>query len=133
MELLLNLLWLMLVVPALFIWRHERESPCQRSTRSLLALACVLVLLFPVISVTDDLHPLQAEMEENSLSKRTVKQSPGARSAVWSGIWETLAQSVVVLPSRPDTEVSGLVSEPPSTLPEQGAFSVMDCRPPPLA
>jgi len=33
-----------------------------------LALACALVLLFPVISLTDDLHAEQAPMEDSSRS-----------------------------------------------------------------
>jgi hypothetical protein len=34
----------------------------------ILALACALVLLFPVISLTDDLHAEQAAMEDSSRS-----------------------------------------------------------------
>ena len=34
--------------------------------KSLIALACVVVLLFPVVSASDDLHPTQAVMEEAS-------------------------------------------------------------------
>ncbi len=68
MELILNLLWLALAATAVFVqvrWRNggsdSERLPCQTS---LLALACILVLLFPVISASDDLHPSQELFEE---------------------------------------------------------------------
>jgi len=83
MELLLNLMWLMLAIPAYWAWRHH---PRQRSARQLrpfgvlTVFICCLVLLFPVISATDDLHPMRAEIEEPGLSKRTLRNlgTPGS-------------------------------------------------------
>ena len=49
----------------------------------LLALGCALVLLFPVISATDDLHAMRAEMEESATSKRAVRQAGGEKHAAW--------------------------------------------------
>jgi hypothetical protein len=49
----------------------------------LLALACVLVLLFPVISATDDLHAMRAEMEDSATSKRAVRQAGGEKNSAW--------------------------------------------------
>jgi hypothetical protein len=65
MELLLNLAWLLLVVPALWIW-HTTGSDRDAGKRppALLILGCVLILLFPVVSATDDLQAMQPEMEE---------------------------------------------------------------------
>lgn len=71
MELLLNLLWLLLAVPAYWLCRRERK----RSLLGIVTLGCVLVLLFPVISATDDLHAMRAEMEESSPNKRTLKRA----------------------------------------------------------
>lgn len=48
METFLNLFWLAIVATALI------TTP-RRSVRSLLALGCVLALLFPIISISDDL------------------------------------------------------------------------------
>lgn len=71
MEHLLNLFWLLLIIPAYGVWRkHSRNSD---SLLCLLALACVLVLLFPVISATDDLHAMQQEMEDFTPFKRALK------------------------------------------------------------
>ena len=80
MELLLNLLWLLLVMPAFWLWRYSRTAPERRAAsplHCLLALACLLVILFPVISATDDLHAMRAEMEESPSSKRSIGQSSG--------------------------------------------------------
>ena len=68
MELLLNLVWVTLAWLALVAFLHRRRS-CTWTARvpylkALLALACMLVLLFPVVSASDDLHPTQALFED---------------------------------------------------------------------
>jgi hypothetical protein len=40
----------------------------------------MLVLLFPVVSATDDLHVMRPEMEETGLSKRTIKNASHGRA-----------------------------------------------------
>jgi len=79
MELLLNLLWLLLAMPAFWLWRYSRTAPKRRqfdAFRCFLALGCLLVILFPVVSATDDIHAMRAEMEE-SPSKKSICQSGG--------------------------------------------------------
>jgi hypothetical protein len=70
MELLLNLIWAWLAVLALFGFLRGRSVSGQVARvpyrKSLIAVACVLVLLFPVVSASDDLHPTQAVVEEAS-------------------------------------------------------------------
>jgi len=93
MELLLNLAWLLLALPAYWLWRRSVDARAQGSLSSLqclLALACLLVLLFPVISATDDLHAMRAEMEESSPGKRGARQATTEKSSVWHGRWQTL-------------------------------------------
>jgi hypothetical protein len=83
MELILNLAWLLLVLPAYLLWRGARLSRARRKVSSLhclLALGCVLVILFPVISATDDLHAMRPEMEESSNSKRSLRQASQDKS-----------------------------------------------------
>jgi hypothetical protein len=77
MEIALNILWLSLLLPALWVYRWRRPD-CSNQVRfsrlePILILACVLVLLFPVISATDDLHAMRFEMEEPG-PQRWVKQ-----------------------------------------------------------
>jgi len=67
MELLLNLVWVALAVGLFLIfWRcgGPAARPGVPRYLSLIALAGVLLLLFPVISASDDLHPTQALAEE---------------------------------------------------------------------
>ena len=87
MELLLNLAWMLLALPAYWLWRRNTAAQPPRgfsSLQCLLALGSVLVLLFPVISASDDLHAMRAEMEESATSKRTVRQAAGEKSSTWT-------------------------------------------------
>ena len=73
MEVLLNTIWLLVAIGAFLTWRPAkiRGTPTDRSHGRLygtVALACALVLLFPVISLTDDLHAEQIAMEDSSRS-----------------------------------------------------------------
>jgi len=65
MELLLNLIWLTLALGALLVRGRTSARMAQVPfRRSLIVLACVAWLLFPVVSASDDLHPPQAVVEE---------------------------------------------------------------------
>lgn len=82
MELLLNLAWLLLAIPAYRLWRNSTPGTRRHgftSFQCLLALGCALVLLFPVISATDDLHAMRTEMEESPISKRSIRQASGEK------------------------------------------------------
>jgi len=79
MELFLNLCWLSLLLPAWLLWRRRTSStgsgsPARGSAvRPLIfvcALGCALILLFPVISASDDLHAMRPEMEESERGLR---------------------------------------------------------------
>jgi hypothetical protein len=87
MELLLNFAWLLLALPAYWLWRGSK-GPCPQRRFSpwqcLLALACLLVLLFPVVSATDDLRAMRAEAEESPAGKRSsIRQVSGDKSSAW--------------------------------------------------
>ena len=61
METILNLLWLTIALGAIGVWRFRwlpsRRHSRTRVCREAIALLCALALLFPAISLTDDLHP----------------------------------------------------------------------------
>jgi hypothetical protein len=121
MELLLNLCWLMLALPAYWLWRREADSARSggRSTSlgRVLVLGCILVLLFPVVSATDDLHVMRPEMEESTRSKRTLKHASNAKSCVWlSGPITQPANTVVGAVSVP-VESRGFLVLIPTTTP----------------
>lgn len=71
MENLLNLCWVLLAVAALLAWRCQATHARAGQRRRLVALLCVLALMFPVISASDDLHPAAQAIEDSS--KRTQK------------------------------------------------------------
>jgi hypothetical protein len=85
MELLLNLAWVLLALPAYWVWRDGRRIHIGRrsSLQLLLSLGCLLVILFPVISATDDLRAMRAEMEESPVSKRSIGQKSGDKVSSW--------------------------------------------------
>jgi hypothetical protein len=85
MELLLNLAWVLLVLPAYWLWRQQARARREELTslQRFTALACLLVLLFPVISASDDLHAMRAEMEEPGISKRTVRAAATDKHSSW--------------------------------------------------
>src|ERR1700682_3101895 len=76
METLLNLSWLFIAVAtavAFSVWsaRLPEGADARRMRRSVgLALVCVVALLFPSISVTDDLAPDTSALEEWSSARR---------------------------------------------------------------
>lgn len=87
MELLLNLAWLLLALPAYGLWRASRTPQAGRrfsSLQCLLALGCMLVVLFPVVSATDDLRAMRAEMEESPSSKRAIRQASNDKASPWT-------------------------------------------------
>lgn len=89
MELLLNLAWLLLALPAYWLWHGRKHAHARRfsALQLLLTLACMLVVLFPVISATDDLCAMRAELEECPAGKHHVRQSGQER--VSSSRWHT--------------------------------------------
>lgn len=79
MERLLNVCCLLIALVALSQWRlgklgSERgKSP--KSMRGLGALVCGLAVLFPVISMTDDLHQMKAVINDVDPSQLVVKSA----------------------------------------------------------
>jgi hypothetical protein len=120
MELLLNVVWVLLALPAFWLWRRGadgRPGHGVSSLQCLLALGCALVLLFPVISATDDLHAMRAEMEDSAISKRTVRQAGSDKNSAWvnrlQGPAATATSAVwLVAPQVGRLEVSVMVVAP---------------------
>jgi hypothetical protein len=70
MELLLNSIWVLIAVAGFVMVSRLRHSSVQPSRvpslTAFLALACLLLLLFPIVSASDDLHPTQPVLEDAS-------------------------------------------------------------------
>ncbi len=76
MELALNLVWVAVSLVALLWWicgRERHSFTPGELFKGLVVLACVLVLLFPVISASDDLHANCAAIEDSFAAVRKMK------------------------------------------------------------
>lgn len=135
MELLLNLVWLLLAVPAFWLWRRGVSTSGRKygSLHCLLALACILVLLFPVISATDDLHAMRAEAEEQGVSKRTVRQAVADKCSAATGRWHAApAVIAAVFSALPASETRLILYSTPSSNPETAPVHSPSRAPPRL-
>lgn len=137
MELLLNLFWLTLALPAIWVWRHEsvyvRDCRNFDRIRPFVLLGCVLLLLFPVVSATDDLHALRQEIEESSPSKRLVRQAVGDKCLTRLSIASTLPALFFPVSFDRDDRVCGRVLVSPVRLPEPRNFGTASSRAPPCS
>ena len=116
MELLLNLLWLMLALPAFWLWQRQAERTRARqswhSFRRLLVLGCLLILLFPVISASDDLHFIRPEMEESTSSKRALRHAASDKLSSFRIALPPLAATTQIAQIVPIAHDCGLVCIP---------------------
>lgn len=80
MELTLNLVWAGLAAVLLLLWRRFGFTDGKRAVVALLALTCVICILFPVISMTDDLNASPADPE-------TVKVAVLTHTLATDGPW----------------------------------------------
>jgi len=133
MELFLNLLWLALALPAVLVWRSQPPSQWSsgKPSRSFVLLGCLLALLFPVVSASDDLHPISAELEESGPFKRTIKQLPSVKSPACNYDGGGTARPVHVALFRPENDALGAVPEYLRLPLRQIPVSAIDGRAPP--
>ncbi|HMK23584.1 MAG TPA: hypothetical protein VK466_14715, partial [Terriglobales bacterium] len=133
MELLLNLIWLLLVVPAYLLWRSgTRRSDAHRSGFVLLVLACTLAILFPVVSASDDIQAMRPEMEEAS-TRDTISSSHYSRflSAFQHSSSSAALQGAPTV-RHPEIRACGTVLFV-CTLPAAPARQTLSARAPPAA
>ena len=92
METLLNLCWAILAIAALSFWSARRRyAPASAfaAHTQLVALVCILILLFFPISLTDDLHPEILVMTDSFSQRRhlpilTAVKTPGVAASIGS-------------------------------------------------
>lgn len=131
MELVLNLAWLAFSVAALLAWmRWRRFNACDTVplARGLMVLACILVLLLPVISISDDLAQTPALAEGVKLQDTwTAPEAIVSPGVVPAG---TLLASVRDLEAN-TTFLTQL--EPRAFCPELCWIPAVEKRPPPVS
>jgi hypothetical protein len=128
MEILLNLVWVLLAIVIVRLWLRDvpREGASRRT--QIAALAMLILILFPVISVTDDLQAAQNLAEDDTYLRRdpTVSQ-------------HSIYPEVALLPRSTFTEFSFvyLWIKAPGHLPaltvHNPALTAIHNRPPPAA
>jgi hypothetical protein len=129
MELVLNLGWALSAVMFFCIWlRHSRQAGADRRTQ-LVALAVLVLILFPVISVTDDLQALQNPAEADCCLRRD--------HAVSNPHSIFPAAAALPLPVFAELSLGFLQLAAPGSLPapvvDHPALASIQNRPPPVA
>jgi hypothetical protein len=110
MELTLNLVWLCVAIVGLkLLWgslsraeAHSDQSPDR--WRKIVAMSCALVILFFVISMTDDLHDQEIFVEESKSSRilsRLDASSPAVAGPVVPLVFLLFFALVCVVPALP--------------------------------
>ncbi len=129
MELLLNSVWAMLGLLSICLWlRVENRTKAERLL-PFVALVLVILILFPVISVSDDLWALQNPAEVDS-SQRRVHALVDCQST---------AAVASILPAPALTQPTGLEHrlaaqiDLAAQIPDRPVLSSIDSRPPPVA
>jgi hypothetical protein len=136
MELLLNLVWLVIALAAIGAFRmrpgRDRRARDSQPQKAWIALACILVLLFFAISLTDDLHPELVMMEDSSWTRRHSPVLHGG-SAHSSGANDCAHALVAELPgfnSLPPIALSDLAADEEATPLEPAVRAISDRGPP---
>lgn len=130
MELLLNIFWLLIGAGAFGIcirqWR--RGLPLR-----LCALVCVLVLLFPVISATDDLHPSALIVETSGFTRKILKSITPTEASAHGWLEVLPAVLVLLLFSAAAGKIVDTATEQRVLLSLAGFIHPVDDRAPPAA
>ena len=87
MEIILNIAWALCSLGLILLWaRGSRSNPVSRRTQ-IFALAMVVLLLLPVISLSDDLMAMQGPAETDTCLRRALNPGdlhPSVAAACWA-------------------------------------------------
>jgi hypothetical protein len=84
MELLLNLVWFFVGGIALWSFLGSSSKGQKQFLFALVALFCAVLLLFPAISVSDDLHFPAFVSEDSNVSKRLLSAAQASSIEYWA-------------------------------------------------
>lgn len=129
-EILLNITWAVCSLILIGLWLRRGISQSISRRTQLLALGMAVLLLLPVISLSDDLLAMQAPAETDTCVRR-VQNADNLHPTPWtltsalpSGIYMPALTGLVATQQPPSKEQA----TPPSPVPPP-----MDSRPPPMA
>ena len=135
LELLTNLLWVLLGIPAWFLWRRDCGKPAPKRwfhvAGPAVVLGAALVLLFPFVSATDDMHAIGPDMEESSSPRRSVSDGRGGKNLA-SAQHAPVAFRACAATANPSFEAVGVVRTASTHSPEPVHLSRYSGRAPPV-
>ena len=135
MELFLNLVWFVLSASLIVYWIWEFHHSSGRSKRpakrlQLLTLALLIIILLPVISMTDDMQAVSAAEIEHVMRRVDLLSNSDQPADL------ILSQNITVFWTRHFFNLKTFARVEPSaerTRPHSGSIRQMATRPPPLA
>lgn len=86
MEVLLNLAWAASAIALVTFWLRAGSRPDCARRRQIVAIAILIAILFPVISVSDDLMAIQCPSETNNTLRRDNFAHPDAHPHLPAGV-----------------------------------------------
>jgi len=87
MEIILNIAWALCSLGLISLWVRTSQSNTVSRRTQVLALAMVVLLLLPVISLSDDLMAMQGPAETDTCLRRALNPSdlhPSVAAACWA-------------------------------------------------
>jgi nitrate reductase NapE component len=131
MELFLNSAWALLAIASACLWKRLEHRTGAERRSPLIALALLIVILFPVISVSDDLQALQNPAESDTFQcqrRDCLASCPHSIHPAIAALPEPVFAEAAWSFQRNET---GLNSS--SRAVENPAFDAIQNRPPPAA
>lgn len=130
MEFVLNLAWVACSLGLVWFWLRTRDANSASHRMQILALAMVVVLLLPVISLSDDLMAMQGPAETDSCLRRALQTDEGHPSVVPASLAmpEQVFTALATSGLSQEAFVTFRLAPAPTFLPQS-----LDSRPPPQA
>jgi len=130
MEIILNIAWALCSFGLICFWfRNSASNPIQRKTQ-ILALAMVVLLLLPVISLSDDLMAMQGPAESDTCLRKVLHSNDSDPSTLASSF--ALPEQLVCAPTLTGYSQE-LIPEFSPTPQVVSLTRSLDSRPPPSA
>jgi len=130
-ELLLNSLWLAIAAATLLAWRLALPARRSQVLLGLGALSCVLILLLPAVSITDDLHLEKVAVEDARWAKRISDTVP-LSAHLYPPFWLASASLALLFAMTRQPQWLANENATPEYLSPLFSRSAQDRAPPPL-
>ena len=129
MELTLNLAWALITIAMLCAWLHIAPPAARERRAQFVALAVVILILLPAISMTDDLMAAQNPAEIDC----SVRRDHGCANANWAAPISAAMPLPIFAASALSFQEYRLVSHPLTPPVENPSLTSIENRPPPAA